>query len=266
MREAPPAIRLTPALQACIAAYLAAMLLAFVDVRLSAVPLALFLFLCIAAPFFPGFGFYLPVISRGCSGRRAVAITFDDGPDPVTTPALLELLKRHDAAATFFIIGGHAAEHRSLVKKILSDGHTIGNHSYHHSPLLMLRSLSHLRAEIRSTQALLSEFSVSSIAFRPPVGITSPRLGPVLAEAGLICVNFSCRGFDAGNRRISRLSGKILRRVKPDDIILLHDRAPKSSVDLGKFLNEVELILVGLNDKGLEIIPLSEIIGRPITK
>jgi peptidoglycan/xylan/chitin deacetylase (PgdA/CDA1 family) len=255
---------MTPALLACIAAYLAAFVLAFIQVRLSVIPLALFLLACFVAPFFPGYGFYLPVISRGSSGSRAVALTFDDGPDQATTPALMELLKRHEATATFFIIGERAAAHPGLVKLILSGGHSIGNHSYHHSPLLMLRSLSRLRAEIQTTQELLSEFGVSAHAFRPPVGITSPRLGPVLAEAGLVCVNFSRRGFDAGNRRLSRLSEKILKRVKPDDIILMHDRSPKGSTGAVSFISEVEHILSGLKEKNMHVLPLSELTGMTI--
>jgi peptidoglycan/xylan/chitin deacetylase (PgdA/CDA1 family) len=198
--------RLTPALMTCIAAYLIAIPLAFVQVRLSVIPLALFLLVCFAAPFFPGYGFYLPVISKGRAGGRAVALTFDDGPDPATTPALLEVLKRYEAIATFFVIGERAAAHPGLIRLILSGGHSIGNHSYHHSPLLMLCPVFRLRAEIQATRELLSEFGISACAFRPPVGITSPRLGPVLAEMGLICVNFNRRGFDAGNRRLRRLS------------------------------------------------------------
>jgi peptidoglycan/xylan/chitin deacetylase (PgdA/CDA1 family) len=77
-----------------------AILLLFFDARLSVIPLAGFLLLCMAAPFSPRFGFYLPVISRGTSGKKALAITFDDGPDPFTTPLLLKLLLKRQTKAT----------------------------------------------------------------------------------------------------------------------------------------------------------------------
>jgi peptidoglycan/xylan/chitin deacetylase (PgdA/CDA1 family) len=200
------------------------------------------------------------------SGKRAVALTFDDGPDPLITPALLDTLKRHRVNATFFVTGRRAAANRDLVVQILSAGHSIGNHSYHHFPLLMLKSRARLQDEILSAQSLLSEFGISPLSFRPPVGITSPRLGQVLQDAGLICVNFSCRGYDAGNRFIERLSINILKKVKPDDIILLHDSAPSANFNLNKFLHEIEIILTGLREKKLEVLPLSELIGKDIMK
>ena len=74
-----------------IAAFLLAVLLSLVDVRLTTVPLSMFILLCAGAPFLPRYGFFLSVVSRGTTGRKAVALTFDDGPDPVSTPDLLRL-------------------------------------------------------------------------------------------------------------------------------------------------------------------------------
>jgi peptidoglycan/xylan/chitin deacetylase (PgdA/CDA1 family) len=257
---------MAPPFLACAAAYLAAFILAFADPRLSIIPLAMFLALCLLAPFFPGLGFYLPVVSRGKSGKNTVALTFDDGPDPSVTPALLDLLQTHGAPATFFITGKRASEHRELVRRILAEGHSIGNHSYNHLPFLMLKSCALLKKEILSTQEALSEFGISPLVFRPPVGITSPRLGPALAGTGLQCVNFNCRGYDAGNRFISRLSSRILKKVEPDDIILLHDTAPAGNFSLNIFISEIDSILHGLKSKGISVAPLSEIIGVPVMK
>ena len=75
--------------------------LAMVDVRLAAVPLSGFLLICLAAPFLPRLGFFAPIIYRGGSGKKAVALTFDDGPDPLTTPLLLDLLEKRGVNATF---------------------------------------------------------------------------------------------------------------------------------------------------------------------
>ena len=264
MKKGPALAPLAPAHLAGLAAFQAAAVLALFDVRLAAIPLALFLILCCAAPFFPRFGFYLPIVSSGRKDRSAVALTFDDGPDPATTPLLLDLLSAAGVTATFFTTGVRTAAHPGLVREIISRGHSIGNHSWSHSPFLMLMGTGRLRNEIVAAQSQLAGFGIRSLAFRPPVGITNPRLWRVLLEAGLYCVNFSCRARDAGNRRISGLSGKILKRARSGDIILLHDVAPGPGFDSGRWIREIEAILNGLKQRGLAVIPLADLIRRPV--
>jgi peptidoglycan/xylan/chitin deacetylase (PgdA/CDA1 family) len=244
--------------------FLIAIVLLFFDVRLALIPLAGFLLLCTAAPFFPHFGFYLPIISRGTSGKKAVAFTFDDGPDPLSTPEVLRLLLKHQVKATFFVTGKKAAEHPELIKEILLHGHSIGNHSYIHNNLVMFKSCKSIAKEIESAQNVLSDFGVLPLAFRPPVGITGPRLRPALLKSGMYIVNFSCRGFDGGNRWIKGLSKKILKRIRPGDIVVLHDVRPHNPSLFTYWLNEIELIVSGIKDKGLAVLPLAEIIGRPV--
>lgn len=248
----------------CLVSFFAAILLAFVDVRLSLIPLSTFIALCAIAPFLPRFSFFLPIISSGNSGKLAVAITFDDGPDPVSTPALLELLSRHKIFATFFVTGKEASEHPELIKEILAQGHTLGNHSYNHDNLIMLKSSKALVKEIESAQDILAKFGITPLAFRPPVGITNPRLGKVLDKSGMYNLNFSCRAIDGGNRWIKKLSERILKRVHPDAIIALHDVKPRDNTLFSYWLNEIDLIFSGIREKGLAILPLSELIGRPV--
>ena len=242
----------------------AAALLAFIDPRLSIAVLAGFILLCGIASFFPRFGFFLPIISRGTPGKKAVALTFDDGPDPLSTPRLLQLLAEHRVKATFFVIGSHAAAHPELVKAILHRGHAIGNHSYTHDSLVMFRSSKSIAAEIASTQQVLQNLGIRPLAFRPPVGITGPRLRPALAETGLYTLNFSCRAIDGGNRWIKNLAQKILRRIQPGNIVALHDASPPDPSLLPAWLKEIERILDGIRDRGLTVQPLAELIGRPV--
>ena len=243
---------------------LAALGLCFVEVKLGVLPLACFLGVSLAAPFLPAFSYYLPVISRGNPEKNAISLTFDDGPDPVATPEVLRLLEKHKATASFFVIGSSAAQHPLLIKEIVRLGHTIGNHSYHHDSLMMLRSRNTLNREIESTQEELQSLGIRPLVFRPPVGTTSPRLKLVLEELGMMCVNFSCRAADGGNRRIENLSHKILSKVRPGDIIMLHDSRPKDETLLPYWINELELILTGIREKRLEIVPLSELIEKPV--
>lgn len=252
------------AAQSGLIALLLSVLLLNLDASLAVIPLGGFLVLCLAAPFFPGFGFYLPIISRGSSGKKAVALTFDDGPDPLTTPLLLELLSTQKVQATFFITGENAAAHPELVKEIVRQGHFVGNHSYHHSYRMLFKSCPSIVDDVESTQRILRNLGIRPLAFRPPAGITSPRLGSALSKTGMYLVNFSCRPLDGGNRRLKNLAAKILRRVGPDDIILLHDSMPPNRQRIPQWLNEIESLLIGLAAEGFTILPLSELIGKPV--
>lgn len=245
-------------------AFVLAIPLSFFDVRFSIVPLMLFLALCFVAPFLPASSFFLPTINRGKSGKNAVAITFDDGPDPRSTLGLLSLLSKYNVKATFFVTGEKMSAHPELIKEILRDGHSVGNHSYTHDNFIMFKSTKALTKEIESAQDTFKKFGVTPFVFRPPVGITNPRLWRVLQNSGMYNVNFSCRGVDGGNRWIKNLSKRILKRIRPDDIIALHDICPKDNTRLSYWLKEIEAILSGLDQRGIAIYPLSELIGRSV--
>ena len=101
-------------------------------------------------------------------------------------------------------------------------------------------------------------------AYRPPVGVTHPALRPLLREMELYAVNFSCRGHDRGNWRIEGLAARILRRVRPGDIIAMHDIRPGKGQPVDRWIREVEKVLEGLDRKGLEIVPLERFTGRPV--
>jgi peptidoglycan/xylan/chitin deacetylase (PgdA/CDA1 family)/ubiquinone/menaquinone biosynthesis C-methylase UbiE len=218
---------------------------------------------CLAAPLFPGFSFYLPIVSRGRKGVPGVALTFDDGPDPLVTPRVLDLLDRHGVQATFFVIGQKAANHPDLVRDILARGHAVGNHSQTHPPFLMLQGRRAMAREVAAAQAVIRQCGVVPLAFRPPVGITNPALWRVLLDQGMFCVNFSCRAWDAGNRRVAGIARKLLAKVRARDIILLHDTAPRR-VTVDCLLAEFDGLIQGLKRKGLPILPLSALLGKEI--
>jgi len=234
-------------------------------------PLAGFVLVCLVAPFATDYGFFLPVVCRGLRNVGCVSLSFDDGPDNVTTPLVLEILKSYQVPATFFVTGKNARSHPDLIAGILEQGHTIGNHTYSHDPLIMLKSSQRLKEEISKTQRVLGAHGIRPLVFRPPAGITNPKLGPVLAELGLNAVNFSCRAMDKGNRRIFGIASKILGRVRPGDIILLHDSKPwaenpdmSNHTALSLFLTELGRVLDGLETQKLSVVPLSELIGQPV--
>lgn len=245
------------------AAFLLACLLGFFATpQAAAVPLVLFLLACLAAPFLPRWSFFLPVISRGRQGAGGIALTFDDGPFPASTPILLELLARYKLQATFFVIGKNAAAHPELIAAILAQGHTIGNHSSNHDNLLMLRSCGTIEQDIRATQDILGRAGIRPLVFRPPIGITSPRLRPVLTSLGLQAVTFSCRIFDRGNRKVGNLSSRVLRQLRPGDILLLHDNPPLNEAANLEWCNELVHLFSTL--QRYRIVPLADLIDRPV--
>lgn len=230
---------------------------------LAAVPLILFLVVCFCAPFFPQYSFFLPVISRGQAGAQGIALTFDDGPSPASTPVLLKLLARHSLPATFFVIGEKAAKHPELIAEILDQGHTIGNHSWKHDNFLMLRNRKTIQKDIHATQKIFQAYGIRPLIFRPPVGITSPRLVKVLAEEHLVTVTFSCRAFDRGNRNIHNLAEKILACLQPGNIIMLHDLPPHKEELSDYWQKELDALFYTLAQSH-DVVALEQIIGRPV--
>jgi peptidoglycan/xylan/chitin deacetylase (PgdA/CDA1 family) len=163
------------------------------------------------------------------------------------------------------VVGCRAAAHQELVREILARGHEIGNHSQSHDPFVMLKSVKRLRREVAECQDVLAGLGVTPLVFRPPVGITNPRLLVVLGTLGLACVTFSCRPLDFGNRRRRGLRERVLGRVRAGDIVLLHDTLP-TTVAVPTWLGEVGAILAGLRDKGLRVVPLSVLLGMEVTR
>ncbi|MCL2459113.1 MAG: polysaccharide deacetylase family protein [Desulfobulbus sp.] len=226
-------------------------------------PLALFLLACLAAPFLPRWSFFLPLICRGTPGSTGIALTFDDGPFPASTPILLELLARYRLPATFFVVGEQAAAHPELIAAILTQGHTIGNHSFRHDFLLMLRDCGALEADIRHTQNVLARMDIRPLLFRPPIGITSPRLQPAIASLNLQAMTFSCRIFDRGNRCIRNLAARVLRQLQTGDILLLHDNPPTSEEHTRTWHQELHRLFDHLA-REKRVVPLAELIGQPV--
>jgi len=156
--------------------------------------------------------------------RNEVCLTFDDGPDPVVTPQVLDILDRYNARASFFCIGERAAVYPHLVKEIVRRGHSVENHSHHHSGVFSFFGPSKLRREVESTQATICGLTGQSPAFfRAPAGFRNPFLDPVLARCGLHYVSWTRRGYDAVHRDSLVVSQRLIRGLAAGDVLLLHD-------------------------------------------
>ncbi|HXV74801.1 MAG TPA: polysaccharide deacetylase family protein [Candidatus Polarisedimenticolaceae bacterium] len=187
---------------------------------------------------------------------NAVGLTFDDGPDPEVTPAVLEMLDRHRVAATFFCIGRRAARHPELVAEIARRGHRVENHSYRHVQWFCFLGPAALRREIdRAQDALGRQAGAAPRYFRAPAGLRSPWLDPVLVSRGLELVSWSRRGFDTVTRDADRVVRRLLRRVAPGDILVLHDgSSARDRHGRPVVLSTLRALLVELEHRGLRAV------------
>jgi peptidoglycan/xylan/chitin deacetylase (PgdA/CDA1 family) len=163
-------------------------------------------------------------LPAAAASRGEVAITIDDGPDPQVTPRVLDILDRYHAKATFFCIGSRAAQHSDLCREIVRRGHALENHSERHSPMFAFLGPYATRREIHTAQKTLTAITGQTpLFFRPPAGVRSPVLHPVLVDQGLRHASWTRRGFDARERDADRVLERLTTGLQAGDILLLHD-------------------------------------------
>lgn len=180
------------------------------------------LFLQFILPSAQAFG---PAVTSFSTGRREVWLTIDDGPDPASTPRVLELLSTHGARATFFLVGAQIEKHPELARRIAAQGHAIGNHTQSHPSTSFWRaSPRQIASEIdRCVAALLLANAPFEHYFRPPVGVRNPFLDPQLSARGLDLVLWNARGFDGGGRDPKAALARIARNIRPGSILVSHE-------------------------------------------
>ena len=188
-----------------------------------AIALALFL---VWASADVGSNIYLKAACKGDGTKRVVALTFDDGPDELMTPKVLDVLKRHNIIATFFLIGSKVDCHPDIVKRIVDEGHIVANHTYSHSGLFPLSSGMRVEQELQKcNESIKRVIGLSPTLFRPPFGVTNPIIGRVVNALGLKTIGWSIRSLDtiAGKSR-EEICQRVISKLHPGAIILLHDR------------------------------------------
>jgi peptidoglycan/xylan/chitin deacetylase (PgdA/CDA1 family) len=154
-----------------------------------------------------------------------IAVTFDDGPHPEVTPAVLDILDRYGAKASFFCIGDKAAAHPDIVREIVRRGHTVENHSMRHSGVFGFFGPAALRRDIGAAQSVLGGIAGRPpLFFRAPMGIRNPMLDPVVARMGLHYVSWTRRGFDTVARDPAIVLERLTNGLAAGDILLMHDR------------------------------------------
>jgi len=205
-------------------------------------------------------GLFGPVLVRGPSDRSSVALTFDDGPDPATTPAVLDLLDAAGAKGTFFLIGGRVAAAPEVARQIVERGHQVGHHSHEHRWTKMFVRKRLIADFAAAARAIHAATGVVPRFFRPPVGIIAPEVLEVAAAAGTTLTAWSVRPYDGRIDDAAVVRRRVASKIQAGDIVLLHD----TSLRAGRTPPAVEAlpgILEDLGARNLRAVTLEELTG-----
>lgn len=166
--------------------------------------------------------------------------TFDDGPHPVITPQILDLLDQYKIKAVFFMIGSQIEKYPDIVESVYKRGHQIGNHSYSHSVWFDLFSVRKMSAEVEKTNRLIEEIIQNKVRFfRPPFGVTNPLVARMIRKTGMKSVGWSFRSFDGGSRSKERIIKYIHQQIRGGEILLFHDNRMKTIEILKEILPDL---------------------------
>ena len=186
---------------------------------------------------------------------RAFALTFDDGPHPDVTPPLLDVLARHGARATFFLIGERIFGNESIVARIGAEGHELANHLMRDEPSVLLPDLD-FRRQLGQVTSLLAPYG-DIRWFRPGSGWFTPRMLKSATRLNLHCVLgtvVAVHGGGASDRRIAR---HLIGRIRPGSIAVLHEGTP----DRRGVVTTTDLVLAELGRRGLAAITISDLVA-----
>ena len=182
--------------------------------------------------------------------RKVVALTFDDGPNPNTTPVALELLKKYNAKATFFMVGRSVAGNEDIIKQVVAEGHQIGNHSWSH-PLLTKVTLEQAKSQINDTTEVLKKASGQDVhIMRPPYGGINSAIQAAVSQSFIL---WDVDTLDWKNRNTASIM-KEVQKTQSGSIILMHD-IHQTSIDA------LPSVLQYLTEQGFELVTIDELMG-----
>jgi len=196
---------------------------------------------------------------QGRTDTASVALTFDDGPTPDTL-RILDVLAAHDVRGTFFMIGQRVERHPEIARRVATDGHAIGNHSYSH-PLYLSRSPGETRRQLARTQDVIADATgVRPIWSRPPYGVRTPAYFSAARSLRLRTVQWTVAGFDWKQRRADAIARAVLAGIRAGAIVLLHDGATEPPMDRRETAASLPMIIGRARARGLRIASLQDLL------
>ena len=200
---------------------------------------------------------------HGDAEQNKISLTFDDGPNPIYTPKILDILKEYNIKATFFLIGKNVEAFPEIAKRIAQENHSIGNHTYSH-PELLLKKKEQIRYQIKKAEeAIIKATGIKPHLFRPPYGLDDPAVFLEVEKLGYAIVKWSV---SAGNGRkdpeAEKITQKILSTTKNGAIILMHDGERLiRNVDRSQLVKALPIIIKTLKQQGYEFVTIDELLG-----
>lgn len=183
----------------------------------------LFAIIQFCGAYFIGLNFHLTSINSLNTSDKKVMLTFDDGPH-TNTVKVLEVLKKHQVKAMFFVIGKNIKGNESILKQIVADGHHIGNHSFSHHNWIDVWGTRKVTEDFDACKKLIEQYQPQSKLFRPPYGVTNPNIAKALKQLNLESIGWNVRSYDTSIKDVEKIKQRVISQLKPGAIILLHDR------------------------------------------
>ncbi|HKX85627.1 MAG TPA: polysaccharide deacetylase family protein [Flavobacterium sp.] len=188
--------------------------------------------------------------------QRRIALTFDDGPHEMTEE-VLNLLQKFNAKATFFCIGTQIEKHPDILKRAITEGHVVGNHTYSHSNSIGFFSTAKVLAEIEKNDVLLANAVGRKIKlFRPPFGVTNPNIARAVSKTGHHVIGWNIRSLDTLNIDENAIFERVKKRIQPGGIVLLHDTSLKT-------VTVLERLLLFLQSENYEMVTIDTLLNLP---
>lgn len=232
---------------------------------LGAVALMAVLALAISYYEYHGIGPQDGIIRRG-PHENLVSLTFDDGPSPIYTPKILDILKEKDVKASFFVVGQNVEKYPEITQRIVAEGHDIGNHTYSHRDLVPSTRNVVLKQLRKTDIAIQSKTGVKTKLFRPPRGIFSNAVRKLVVAEGYRMILWTVSSTDWGGVSPKTMLRRIKLYTRSGGIILFHDSGAlirNEGASRGNTVKALPMIIDYLRDtRGFEIVPISEMLDR----
>jgi peptidoglycan/xylan/chitin deacetylase (PgdA/CDA1 family) len=202
---------------------------------------------------------------NGSTNKPEVALTFDDVPDPRFTPAILDVLKKYNVKATFFVVGNRAEQYPDLVKRMISEGHVVGNHSYNHPDFLKL-SDADFHKQVNDTQAILKQLiGYEPALIRPPYGNVTEEQVKWLASQHMYIIFWNVDSLDWMGLTADQITANVLGHAGPGSIVLQHAGGGEGE-ELSGTIEALPRIIKGLRKEGLRMVTIPELLAIPQEK
>jgi len=196
---------------------------------------------------------YVRAFCRKITEKKLVALTFDDGPHSVHTPRVLDVLKKYDVKATFFLIGKSIAVNEDILKRMHSEGHQTDNHSFSHKNSFPWFGVKKMAADmLQCEQAISRTTGYKTKWFRPPFGVTNPNVAKAVKMRGYKVAGWSIRSLDTVISDKNKIVRRIVSRLRPGAIVLMHDHLQETPFVLEQVIQQAK-------EKGYSFVSMEEL-------